>query len=182
MTESFFQPAVMPSQRELICHHFHQHGRSTRAVPLDNTHRILRRILHCCSHNRTTADRDTNFSTCLQLLCSFLSRVLGPFLHVQLGPVPGCFSFLTSIGRVFHQTFCSPPGWGAGMCFIVASGEPSDTPWLTASLSALHPSPAAIGSLFRAPSTRFRMFLLHCEPSVLTSTAVFDVLLLIKSS
>ena len=65
-------------------------------------------------------------------------------------------------------------------CFIKPSGESSAHPSLTTSLSALRPSPAAIGSLFRAPSTRCRMLLLHCcEPSVLTPTAIFDELLLI---
>ena len=50
--------------------------------------------------------------------------------------------------------------------------------WLTASLSALPPSPAAIGSLLRALSTRCRMLLLHrCKPSVLRPTAIFDELL-----
>ena len=38
----------------------------------------------------------------------------------SLGPVPGCFTFFTSIWHVFHQTHNSLLG-----CFIVASGESS---------------------------------------------------------
>ena len=44
----------------------------------------------------------------------------------------------------------------------------------------LTPSPTAIKSLFRAPTTNCRMLLWHrCEPSVLTPKSVFDELLLV---
>ena len=49
---------------------------------------------------------------------------LAVFLHLgSLGPVPGCFSFFTSIWHVFHHTYYSLLG-----CFIVASGESSAHP------------------------------------------------------
>ena len=77
-----------------------------------------------------------NFSTCLHLamLFSFVSPGI---------PNPWLFFFLhVHVARVSSNLLL--------------------TSWLTTSLSDLPPSPAAIGSLFRAPSTRCRMLLLHC--------------------
>ena len=78
---------------------------------------------------------------------------LAVFLRGSWGPVPGCFSFFASMWHVFHQIFCS------------LLGVSSSLPVADSSLSALPPSLTAIGSLFRAPSTRCRLLLLHCcEP------------------
>ena len=104
-----------------------------------------------------------------------------PWLFFFMGtwvPSLDAFSCFTSIWHVFHQTFCSP--WELARVSSSFLVNLPLTPWLTASLSAWFSSPAAIGSLFRAPSTRCRMLLLHCcEPLVLTPTAVFDELLLV---
>ena len=96
-----FQPTATPSQRELICHHFHQHGCSTRAC----------------------------MGPWVPSLAVF---VLG-----YLGPVPGCF-LRVHLFRVLLLTS-----------------------WLTASLTPVLRSPAAIGFMFRAPGTRCRLLLLH---------------------
>ena len=77
----------------------------------------------------------------LLLLSWVLKSILGSFFHIHLARV--------------SSNVLSPSGWVASTCFIVAAGEPS---------SALPPSSAAIGSLFRAPSSRRRVLVLHrCE-------------------
>ena len=155
VTESFFQPAVTPSRRELICHSFHQHGRSTRAFP-------PRQLASDSQTHPSPLLEQSNHNLACCWHCSFFRGSWGPipgcFLH---GSRPWLFFFLhVHLARVSSNLLL--------------------TSWLTASLSALPPSSAAIGSLFRAPSTRCRMLLLHCsELSVLTPTAIFDELLLV---
>ena len=113
-----FQLAVTLSQLELICHHFHQ---------LENTSfsNLITRIGFSDSQI-LPSHCPNNLITTLPAVGTALSfMVLGSrhwlfFSLGSLGPVPGCFSFFTSIWHVFHQTYYSLLGY-----FIVASGEPS---------------------------------------------------------
>ena len=103
VTESFFQPAVTSSRRELICHRFHQYGHSTRAFP----------PCERGSDSQTLPSPLLAQSKPLRSGHKFHLPAVGTVLSF-MGP------FFTFIWHMFHQTFCSPPG-----CFIVASGEPS---------------------------------------------------------
>ena len=142
MTESFFQPAVTPSQRELACHHFHQHGAfntslsttTTRIEFSDASFPVARTI------KSQPIGTQTSPLAC-RWHCSFFHGSCGPipgsFLHGSWGPAPGCFSSWVLRSRLwlfsFHHVQLArvssnlllTPWLGAGTCFIVASGEPS---------------------------------------------------------
>ena len=150
-------PSLLPNFRDflcvciLFCHHFLQHGRSTRACTL-----AARIGFSDASFSiaRTNKPQPTGTHTSLHACrwhCSFFRRSSGPipgcFLHRYLGPIPGCFSFFTSIWHVFHQTFFSPPGWELSRASSSLLVNLLLTPWLTPSRSALLPSPVAIGSV-----------------------------------
>ena len=130
-----FQPAVRLSQLELICHHFHQLGNTNFSILITRIGFWDSRILP----SPLLEQLDHNFACCWH--CSFF--------HGSWGPIPSCFSSFTSIWHVFHQTYYSLLG-----CFIVASGESSAHPLADSFCLPCSPSPAAIGSLFRASSTR----------------------------
>ena len=99
VTESFFQRAVTPSQRELISHHFHQHC----------SHRILGRISDSQTRPSPFLGQSNHYFACCWH-CSFFRGSLGPIpgCFSFVGPwvlVRGCFPLFTSIWYVFHQTF-----------------------------------------------------------------------------
>ena len=95
---------------------------------------------------------DTSLSSMITRIGFWDSRICVPswvpsltvFLYGSLGPASGSFS-----SRVLSRVSSNQPltPWSLLVNLPL-------TPWLKASLSALLPSPAAIGSLFRAPSTR----------------------------
>ena len=103
-----FQPAVTLSQLELICHHFHQLGNTSFSNLITRIGFWVSRILL----SPLLEQSDHNFACCWY--CSFF--------HGSQGPIPGCFSSVTSTWHVFHQTY-SLLG-----CFIVASGASSGHP------------------------------------------------------
>ena len=106
----------------------------------------------CGSLRKCSAGTETD-DTSAQVI---MSQMSSQSVWWVLGSRPWLFfSFFTSIWHVLHQTFCSHPGWeparGVSLSLLVNLRLLS---WLTPSVSALPPSTAAIGSLFRAPSTR----------------------------
>ena len=149
MTESFFQPATTPSQRELICHHFHHTGIQHELFHLDKSHRVLRRILSHCSHNQTTTDQDTKLPHL---------PAVGPALSFMGPGVPSLAVFLTGARVPSLVVFLSSRPFGT--CFIKPSAHP-----LADSLSGL---------CFVLQARAAECFFCLAEsPSVLTPTAVF---------
>ena len=92
---------------------------------LDNSHRILKRVLLHCSHSQTTIDRDTNFSTCLSLAMLFF---VGPWV-----PSLAVFFF-----RPFGTCFIKPTTHSLCVSSSLLVNLPL-THWLTASPPALLP-------------------------------------------
>ena len=141
-----FEPAATPSQRELICHHFHQHGRSTHElVHLDSSHRILGRILLHCSNNQTTTLPPVGTAPSFMgpggpIPYCFSSRVTWvpsqAVFHCYLGPVLAFFFSSRPFDTMFHQTFYPLSGWEPGMGVLIDAcffGELSRSiPWLSA--------------------------------------------------
>ena len=134
-------------------------------------------VISCCQHclpaPRFSPNSDLmsfNFSSCSHAAnkfqnCNPLSRTPSFSMPSQIHVFACCWHCSS-----FHGSLGPIPG-----CF-----KSSDHPMADCFSVCLTPSPAAIRSLFHAPSTRCRMLLLHrCEPSVLTPTSVFDELLLV---
>ena len=139
-----FQPAVTLSQLELICYHFHQLGNTNFSNLITRVGFWDSRILP--SPLLTTLPA---VGAALSFMGSGVPSLAVFLLLGSLGPVPGCFFFLHVLWHVFHQTYYSLLGY-----FIVASGESSAHPLADSFCLPCYPSPAAIGSLFRASSTR----------------------------
>ena len=149
MTESFFQPATTPFQRELICHHFHHKGIQHELFHLDKSHRVLRRILSHCSHNQTTNDQDTKLPHL---------PAVGPALSFMGPGVPSLAVFFTGARVPSLDVFLSSRPFGT--CFIKPSAD-----LLADSLSGLC-------FVLQARAAEY-FFCLAESPSVLTPTAVF---------
>ena len=113
MTESFFQPATTPFQREVICFH------------LDKSHRVLRRILSHCSHNQTTTDQDKKLPhlPAVGTALSFMGPGVPSLAVFFTGArVPSLVVFLSS--RPFGTCFIKPSAHHladslSGLCFVL---------------------------------------------------------------
>ena len=113
MTESFFQPATTPSQRELICHHFHHTGIDTSFSTLTSRIGFSDASFPIARTIKPQPIRTQNFPTCLPLDLLFLSWVLGshPWLFSSrvLGSRPWlCFFLHVHLARVSSNLLLTP--------------------------------------------------------------------------